>query len=505
MKKLILLLVVAGAAAGGIYYWQKQRAIAKAEAPKTPTAKVERRPIRLAVACTGRVVSNLDVEIKCKASGEVIKLPFDVSDSVKKGDLILELDPVDEERYVKQAEAALAASQAKAKQAEQSIVIAEHDLVTSTEQANTALKSAQAKAEQAKQNLLIAGQTLVTSRQRAEAALKSALVKAQDAAAKALRMKTLFEKKLASNEDYDTAVTADATAKMELSNAQAAMEELKTAELALEVKRLDMSLAEAVVENARTAIKQLEATKLALELKRQDVRLTAAQVESNRIDLALAQRRLDDTKVVAPIDAVVATRNVQIGQIISSGISNVGGGTTALVLSDLSRIFVIASVDESDIGKVKEDLPVAITVDAYPGRRFEGKVTIVPVKGQNVSNVVTYDVKIEVVSANKALLKTEMTANVEIVVAEKDTALVVPAEAVVRQKGRRIAVVVKENGATEERPVEAGINDGVSLEITSGLTEGEVVQVRKREADSAGRSNAPRGMGGPMMFGGPRR
>ncbi|MBW2194576.1 MAG: biotin/lipoyl-binding protein, partial [Deltaproteobacteria bacterium] len=91
----------------------QKKANVTAETPQWSTAQVEKGPIRLSVSCTGRVVSNLDVEIKCKASGEVVKLPFDISDQVKKGDLLVELDPVDELRMVNQAKISLASSHAR--------------------------------------------------------------------------------------------------------------------------------------------------------------------------------------------------------------------------------------------------------------------------------------------------------------------------------------------------------------------------------------------------------
>ena len=505
MKKLIILLAIAGAAGGGGYYlWSTQAAAAKADGPKTTTAKVERGAIRLAVASTGRVVANLEVDIKCKASGEVIKLPFDISEPVKKGELLVELDPVDEERRVKLAEADLAAAVAKHEQAKQNLLVAERELGTTTEDAAVALKSAQAKAEQAKQNLAVAERNLVTATQRAEAALVSAKVKAQDAADKAVRMKTLLDKKLASREECDTAVTAEAAARTELANAQAAVQDLDTAKLGIEVKRQDVALAEAAVESARIAIKKLDTTKLALEAKRQDIALAAAQAESQRIDLSLAQRSRDDTKVMAPMDGVVSVRNVQIGQIISSAISNVGGGTTVLTLADLSRIYVLATVDESDIGGVKAGQTVQVTADAFAGKRFPGKVVRIAPKGVNASNVVTFEVKIEVLGPNKALLKPEMTANVEILIEQKDGVLLVPTEAVTRRQRERIATVVGPDGTAQERVVEVGIQDGTRVEITKGLSEGETVQVRKGEADSAWRKNAAKGPTNPLVPG-PRR
>jgi len=368
-----------------------------------------------------------------------------------------------------------------------------------------ALKSAQAKRDQAKHNLAVAEQNLGTTTQRAEAALTSAQVKAQDAADKAARMKALFEKKLASREEYDTAVTAEATARTELANAQAAVKDLGAAKLAIEAKRQDVLLAEAAVESAQIAIKKLDTARLAIEVKRQDVALNAAQAESRRINLSLAKQGFDDTKVMAPMDGVVSARNVQIGQIISSAISNVGGGTTILTLADLSSIYVLATVDESDIGGVKEDQTVLVTADAFPGRRFQGKVVRIAAKGVNASNVVTFEVKIEVLGRNKALLKPEMTANVEVLIEEKENVFLVPTEAVTRRQRERIAMVVKPDGSTEERVVEVGIQDGTRVEITKGLSEGETVQVRKAEADSAWRKSAPRGPTNPLVPGPPRR
>ncbi|MCX6999121.1 MAG: efflux RND transporter periplasmic adaptor subunit [Candidatus Sumerlaeota bacterium] len=273
------------------------------------------------------IVPNLDVDIKCKASGQIVELPYDISDEVGSGTLILEIDPIDMARYAKQSGVKLAASQFR--------------LI------------------QARLNLKVAEQNLVTQRMKVDASLKSAQASYDDTKSKAERMKQLFEKKLASREDFDTAQTTAVQAQSDLENAHASSEDLKTQEISLDLKRQDISLAE-------------------------------NQVESDKINEDLAEQQLKDTKVFSPIDGVVSARTVQVGQIISSGISNVGGGTTVLTLSDLSRIYVLASVDESDIGKVDEEQDVLITADAYPEKFFSGKVVRIATKGVNASNVVTF-------------------------------------------------------------------------------------------------------------------
>jgi len=427
MKKLIALIVILAALATGGFFWWRSRSGGGAEKKKAKVAMAQAKleTIRLTVSTTGRVVPNLEVDIKCKASGEVTKLPFDVSDVVKKGDLLVQLDPVDEERSVKRAEVALAVSKARLAQAGIQLQTAEKDLATEGSRAAAALKSAQARAK--------------------------------DARAKRERLEKLLAQKLASREEYDTASTSDAAAEADLAAANARVMELAT-------------------------------QKLGLETKRQDIKIAEAQVTDDQIALSNAQQRLADTKVVAPMSGVVSVRDVQIGQIISSGISNVGGGTTVLTLADLSRIFVLASVDESDIGKVAVGQKAVITADAFKDRRFSGEVVRVATKGKVVSNVVTFEVKIEVKSRGRASLKPEMTANVEIIAAEKDKALLVPVQAVSRRRRNNFVTVKLANEKTEERPVKTGISDGEMMEITEGLKEGETVLIQSGKEASRWRS-----------------
>lgn len=388
------------------------------------TATVTRAPLRQSIECTGRVVSNLDVEIKCEASGRVIQLPYDVSDAVKQGDLVLEVDPVEAQRAVQQAEASLAASEARLAQAEADLAVAEKNEVA--------------------------------EKLRADAALKTARANYADAGAKAQRDQDLLAKKHVSVEEAETTRTAAARAAEDIRAAQAQVE-------------------------------AAQAMALQVEAKRQAIRLAKAQIASDRVGVDLAKERLSKTRVVAPIDGVISARTVQIGQVISSGISNVGGGTTALTISDLSRIFVLASVDESDVGEVRLDQRAIVTADAFPKERFEGQVVRIASKGVNTANVVTFEVKLEVTGENRSLLKPEMTANVEIVIAEKADALAVPLRALIRKGPQRLLVVRNESG-DQETAVETGISDGVSTEIVSGVREGATVVLQADEAESRWRA-----------------
>lgn len=518
MKKIILVLILVSGAGVGTYYWKSGEN--KADEPEIVLGKVERGSIKQIVATTGKVVSNLDVDIKCKASGTVSSLPFDVSDAVGVGDVVCKIDTRDMQRV--------------------------------KDQSTVTLNSAKAKLANATYNLAIAERTLKTDSERARANLLSAMAAAKDARAKADRLKELFEKKLASQEELDTAETAATQAQSSLASCQIKMEELKTQEKALDVQRENVKLAE-------------------------------GEVSADQIALDIATDAFNDCTVKAPDCAttqpageyipprwVVSARTVQTGMIIASAVSNVGGGTTIMTLSDMSRIFVLASVDESDIGKIQVGQPATITVDAYPSTQFIGRVVRIASKGVNTQNVVTFEVKIEVLGAakprilasrpeaggnraeesgkpqmkgsaaagtqqtkagqggkegrrpkpstrpalespskllargdlipeKKNLLKPEMTANIEIMTAERENALLVPSEAVSRQAGLMYASVP---GATEDepdrKPIEVGIlsNDGLKYELLAGLNEGDTVVIHRGESDSRWANNGQRRPGG---------
>lgn len=427
-KKKVVTIILLLALVGAGYAFVKYRAATKAEAAaeEIEYGEVLRGNITERVQCTGRVVSNQDVEIKCKASGTIINLPFDVSDHVKKGDLLMELDPVDQLRSVQQSEASLAAAEARIAQAKASLVAAERDL-----EATAA---------------------------RNEANINSAQARVDDSRAKAKREREL----LAMN--------------------QTSVEEAETAETTLRQS-------EAEFHSAQAQRKATEAAAASVEARRQDVASAEAQAQSDRVALELGRQRLDETKVYAPLDGVVSSRLVQPGMIIASGINNVGGGTTTMTVSDVSRIFVLASVDESDIGRVHVGQAASITADSFPGKEFTGEVIRVAAKGVSVSNVVTFEVKIEVTSENKDLLKLEMTTNVEIIVTSKDDILMVPMRAITRIEGN--TYVKRKKGEKDSEPVavQQGINNGALVEITGDVKEGDVIVLPPAGSDSRWRND----------------
>ena len=400
----VLLLVVIGLA--GHHMAAGQGAVTD----PSDVVKVERGLVEKTVESAGKIVSNLDVDIKCRASGEVVKLPFDISQHVRRGDLLCQLDPTDEKLAVQSAEASVAVSTAKL--------------------------------EQSKQNYRTAELNLATTRDREEAALASAKVKAGNLTSKADRQRQLIDQQLGSREDYETAQTDAAAAKADERSAEVAIEELK-----------------------QQAIQ--------LQFKQQDVNSATAQLQNDQITLDTQRQQLAYTTVTSPLDGTVSALDVQLGSIVASGTGGFSGGTTILTLSDLSRIFCTATVDESDIGGVKVGQDARVVVDSFPGRTFAGRVVRIATTGVSASNVVTFEVKVEVLDPHKDLLKPQMTGTATIVEDGRPDVLHVPTAAVTRQAGKAYVTLAGVTGG--KRAVTLGLEGTDQVEVTGGLSAGDSV------------------------------
>lgn len=379
---------------------------------KLSVVTIGKGSLRQVVESTGRVEANLEVDVKSKASGQITTVMVEFSDHVKKGDLLIQLDPIDEDRSLKRAQVAMDAARAKNQQA---IFLLE-----------------------------IARQNLKTEERKARADLLSTKAQASEAISKLKRSKELLSGKFLSQEEMDAVESLNAKS-------------------------------QAALEAAHTRIVELEALKIGLSCKEEDIKIAASAVSTTEIAFAEAQQRLKETRIIAPIDGVITASEAQIGLIVSSGISNVGGGSALMSIADLSRCFVEASVDESEIGKVRVGQSVEVTADAFPGKQFAGRVERVSAKGVVEQNVVTFVVKIEVTGEGVALLKPEMTSNVSIITAAADDVVVVPALAIVKRKNKSFVQFVKGDGTIEKRRIETGIGDLEKTEVISGLSLGDKV------------------------------
>ncbi|HKI03430.1 MAG TPA: efflux RND transporter periplasmic adaptor subunit [Thermoanaerobaculia bacterium] len=154
-----------------------------------------------------------------------------------------------------------------------------------------------------------------------------------------------------------------------------------------------------------------------------------AQLVKARTNLQLAQEKLGDVDIRAPISGMVIEKTVEQGQIIASASGNVSGGTTLIKMADLSTVQARALVDETDIGRVQPGQPAQVTVEAYPGRTFRGTVSKIEPQAVVDQNVTMFPVLVELANPDR-LLKPGMNAEVSVSIARREDVVAVPNEAV---------------------------------------------------------------------------
>ncbi len=195
------------------------------------------------------------------------------------------------------------------------------------------------------------------------------------------------------------------------------------------------------------------------------------------------------TPIIAPLSGTIILRNVVVGQ-------TVDGGTIIYAMSD--KLIVRANVDETDIGRITMKMPVRITLDSFPTEPIEGVVFQILHEGINVSNVITYPVKIEPKNV-PPFFRSQMTANISLISNKKDAVVLVPATAVsVSAGGEKHVMVPGPEGKPVRQAVRTGLENDESIEIVSGLKEGDkVLIITKRYTPQNAAATSPLVSGGP--------
>jgi len=275
-------------------------------------------------------------------------------------------------------------------------------------------------------------------------------------------------------------------AKASLGTARA---QLRKDEASRDYARATYERGRALLAKGASSEDSVDALRSAYEQAEAQVRLSRASIQQRQAALEAAQVDLGYTDIVSPVTGIVVSRNIDVGQTVAASFQT---PTLFLIAQDLTRMQVDTNVSESDVGAARLGQRASFTVEAYPGRVFEGQVTQVRKAPISVQNVITYNVVIGVDNP-ELLLFPGMTASVRIVVEERRAALTVPARALrfVPQGfagepgGQRVWVL--RDGRPAPVAVTVGIDDGTRAELTSGeLAEGEAVIVDEtRGGDSA--------------------
>lgn len=460
----VLLIIIVAIASLVVVRNVRQRRSATAQSFET--VAVRRDTILATVSAAGTVTPKEKITLVFPSGGVLREVNVQVGQGVTAGQVLARLDSRQLELSVVQAEATLRINEARLAQTKAGPSAA--DLAA----AAAAVENAQGLYEAAKRRLNLKDEQLSL----AEADLRRAELALRDAQAA-----------------YDMVAWRPEIAMLPQSTA------LQRATLDYERALANYRLQVAAVDDTsfRSAAAQLAQAKAQLDrLQRsptaEEVAIAEAQVEQARAALEAARLRVSDTILVAPFSGKVISIGSRVGELVSAA-------TPVVVLADLDHYYVDASVDETDIGRVQVGQDVTIVLDAFPDLSLDGRVKEIDPLGRVSQGVVTYLVRIELTSGN-GMVRPNMTATVDILVARKADVLVVPNRAVRRGTAGRYLVEVLRDGQPESRQVTIGLSNEQVTEIVSGLSEGEEVVV------SASRTNVLQQFGqGPFLFGGGRR
>jgi HlyD family secretion protein len=229
------------------------------------------------------------------------------------------------------------------------------------------------------------------------------------------------------------------------------------------------------------ALTRRDASKAQIGVDTAKLKQSHAQVQQSQASLKQLEEQLSYTTIVAPMDGVILSRDVEIGDAVSSIL--VQGSTATLVMTegDINQVYVQGKVDEADIAHVYMGQPARIKVESFRDRTFNGKVTKIAPLGVEKDNVTTFEVRVSIDNPGGEL-KANMTANAEILLDEHKGVLTVPEDAVSYDSHKNATVQVpdsKQKDGTRKVPVQVGLSNGSATEIVSGLKEGDQVVLQQ--------------------------
>ncbi|MHC4443343.1 MAG: efflux RND transporter periplasmic adaptor subunit [Planctomycetota bacterium] len=449
MKKTIIAVVLILIVVGGYLYIGKYARVSLSVL-RGETTKTSRGDLIVPITASGNIKPASVTNIKGKASGEVVEIPFDVGKMVKKDDLIVRLDKSDEQRNVDKASADYKRAEIARKQAE----------VTKKKLEDVGIKLAKAKLDKADARLI-----------RAESELNFLAPKTQP-----------------SSDGLPSPITK---------------EEWDVTRCSYQEALADREAADAEYIRART---------IDLEQADHDVDIATQNEEAAKKVWEDAKERLEETAVFSPIDGMVLARHVQIGELVMSGTTSLTGGTVMLEIADVSEIYAVVNVDEADIGLVRELAPpsarpgatasqpatlpagvlveaqkVKVTVESFPDEDFEGIIERISPQSEVSHAIATFKVRIRITSDNRdklvGLLNTQAEAN--FTAQSVSNAILVSYDAIHKNPDGEdfgVYVPIENPGKGKKkykfRPCKFGVDNGVEVEVVEGLAEGEEVYIK---------------------------
>lgn len=482
------------------------------------TTKVARGALTATVAGSGSVAAEQSVNLPFATAGTVTEVLVEDGDAVKAGQVLAKLDDRAAQLQVESARSSLESAMVRLQQAQQGNARSE-DLAA----ANAQLAAAQANYDKAAKGGTAADRAAAQAAIRSAQAAYDAAVKAADASSSQLEaaLAALVKSQNALNQaqanydrvkdapdigrrpeslalqnatvdnaqaqaNYDAlAKTANTDAQSRIASAAAQLAQAKANLNKLAPGEDDLAAAKANVDQAKATVAKLTAPATTL-----DQQIAQAAVSQAQAALKQAELVLDNTLLKAPFDGIVAQVNMVPG-------SPANAATPALRLINRNPLHVDLRLSENDVAQVQQGQDVSLTIQSLGNWSAKGKVSYIAPAADNNNGLVTYPIRVSFAD-NDPRVKVGMTADLKIVTALKENALLVPNTALLpKGSGRVVQILIKDaqgKPATQEVEVQTGLTDGAMTEITAGLQEGQ--EILTLPSNGASRSNGMQGFFG---------
>lgn len=345
-----------------------------------------------------------EVDLSFKAAGRLAELAVGEGAFVKRGDLIAKLDTAETERTLERERATLSSSETLLPQLHTAIDFQRESISSDVE-----LKRADVSQAEARLAELTAG-SRPQEKQQAKAAVEEARTQSVQASADWERAQRLFK-----NDDISRAQHDQFQARFDATAAALKRAE-ETLGLVVEGPRKEqIDAARAQVERAKAALRLSEAGRIDLKRREQEIGTRRADIDRARAQTRILETQLGDRVLASPINAVVLTKSGEAGEVLAAG-------ATVVTLGDIERPWVRGYVGEKDLGRVKLGMPVTVTTDSYPGKKYDGKITFISSQAEFTPKTIqtteervklVYRVKIELPNPNQEL-KLNMPVDAEI-------------------------------------------------------------------------------------------
>lgn len=383
-------------------------------------ARVQRTTVQVLSTHVGEVTAGSSVDVVARVSAVVSDVRVTEGQTVRRGQVLVRLDPKD---------LTFQATQARAAHESQRVQVDAARASLQTQRARLAQVMAGPAAEQVRQ---------------AEEQVRQANASVAFSREQLRRQEELFAQGYVSREQVETARLETAVQEGRLRSA-----EEQLALLRREPRPEAVQIAQAQVQEAEVAYRQ-----------------ALARLEQTRVSLLQAQALLAESTVVAPVDGVVGHKFAERGQAVTSS-------TPLVRLIDVDPAVIVVAISERDLQRIQRGFPVTVRTDALPGEVLTGRIASISPTLATATR--TAEVRVDVPNG-AGRLRPGMFVTIEIMVARKENVIAVPVDAVLEREGGPAVFVIVEATA-QARPVRVGISDGAIVEITSGLTEGEVIAI----------------------------